>query len=64
VPLTNASGQLLKKPKKPKQPKAAAKRSAKGVPGNWVGFDAPAGRARPGTAEPGGRKTAAKPRSR
>ncbi|MGV0975829.1 MAG: DEAD/DEAH box helicase, partial [Azonexus sp.] len=64
VPLTNAAGQPVKKPKKPKQPKLAAGRPAKGVPGNWVGFDAPGVGARPRTAKPGARKTPVKPRSR
>ena len=36
VPLTNASGVVIKKPKKPKKTKD---RSSK-LPGNWVGFDA------------------------
>jgi len=64
VPMTNAAGQLVKKPKKPKQPKLAAGRPAKGVPGNWVGFDALGVGARPRTAKPGVRKAPAKPRSR
>ena len=45
VPLTNAAGQPLKKPKKPKPPKVAAGRPAKGIPDNWVGFAAPGARA-------------------
>ncbi|HET6718747.1 MAG TPA: helicase-related protein, partial [Rhodocyclaceae bacterium] len=36
VPVTNAAGEVLKKPKKPKKPKL---RSGP-VPANWVGFDA------------------------
>ena len=64
VPLTNAAGQLVKKPKKPKQPKLAAGRPAKGVPGNWVGFDAPSASAGRRPAKPGVGKAAAKPRPR
>jgi ATP-dependent RNA helicase RhlE len=52
VPLTNAAGQPVKKPKKPKAPKV------------WVGFDAPSAGARRRTAKPGARKTSAKPRPR
>jgi superfamily II DNA/RNA helicase len=36
VPMTNAAGQVLKKPKKPKKPKALS--GGKPAPGNWVGF--------------------------
>jgi len=54
VPLTNASGQLVKKPKKPKP---AGGRRAKNVPSNWEGFDAPA--AKPRRPAPAG-----KPRGR
>ncbi|MGA9394056.1 MAG: DEAD/DEAH box helicase [Azonexus sp.] len=61
VPLTNAAGQPVKKPKKPKQPKTAAGRTGKAVPNNWVGFDSPPGR-RP--AKNGVRKVPAKPRTR
>ena len=61
VPLTNSCGQPVKKPKKPKLPKTAAARGGKGVPGNWVGFDAPTGR-RPTKAAV--RKAPAKPRPR
>jgi ATP-dependent RNA helicase RhlE len=64
VPLTNAAGQPVKKPKKPKPPKVAAGRTAKGIPDNWVGFDAPSAGARRRTAKPGARKTSAKPRPR
>ena len=64
VPLTNAAGQPVKKPKKPKAPKVAAGRTAKGIPDNWVGFDAPGAGARRRTANPGARKTSAKPRLR
>jgi ATP-dependent RNA helicase RhlE len=64
VPLTNAAGQPVKKPKKPKPPKVAAGRTAKGIPDNWVGFDAPGAGARRRTAKPGARKTSAKPRPR
>mgnify|MGYP003525248407 CR=1 FL=1 len=64
VPLTNAAGQPVKKPKKPKPPKVAAGRTAKGIPDNWVGFDAPGAGARRRTANPGARKTSAKPRLR
>jgi hypothetical protein len=69
VPMTNAAGQLVKKPKKPKVPGG---RSAKGVPGNWVGFDdAPAksgrrggGRSAPGKTAGPAKKPAAKARPR
>ena len=64
VPLTNAAGQPLKKPKKPKPPKVAAGRPAKGIPDNWVGFAAPGAGARRQKAKPGARKTSAKPRPR
>ena len=64
VPLTNAAGQPVKKPKKPKPSKVATTRSARGVPGNWVGFDAPGAGARPRTAKPGARTAPHKPRSR
>jgi ATP-dependent RNA helicase RhlE len=62
VPLTNAAGQLVKKPKKPKAPKAG--RSNPGVPGNWVGFDAPASDTRRRTSAPAAKKAGAKPRPR
>ena len=63
VPMTNACGQLVKKPKKPKAPKVGGK----GVPGNWVGFDdgfggKPKAAGRRPTA--GARKPAGKSRSR
>jgi superfamily II DNA/RNA helicase len=45
VPLTNGAGQILKKPKKPKVPKSS-RGPSKGVPNNWVGFDAPAAKPR------------------
>jgi superfamily II DNA/RNA helicase len=45
VPMTNGAGQILKKPKKPKVPKLS-RGPSKGVPNNWVGFDAPAGKVR------------------
>jgi ATP-dependent RNA helicase RhlE len=61
VPLTNAAGQSAKKPKKPK---IASGRSAKGIPGNWVGFDAPGAPPRRRPAKPGVGKAAAKPRPR
>jgi superfamily II DNA/RNA helicase len=61
VPLTNAAGQPVKKPKKPK---IASGRSAKGIPANWVGFDAPGAGARRRPAKPGAGKTAAKLRPR
>jgi len=64
VPLTNAAGQPVKKPKKTKLAKVAATRPAKGVPGNWVGFDTPGAGARPRTAKPTARKAPFKPRSR
>jgi len=64
VPLTNAAGQPLKKPKKTKPPKVAAGRPAKGIPDNWVGFAAPGAGARRQKAKPGARKTSAKPRPR
>ncbi|MGB5206924.1 MAG: helicase-related protein, partial [Azonexus sp.] len=64
VPLTNAAGQPVNKPKKPKQPKVATGRPAKGIPGNWVGFDAPGSGARRRTAKPAARKTSTKPRPR
>jgi len=64
VPLTNAAGQPLKKPKKPKPPKAAAGRAAKGIPDNWVGFAAPGAGARRQKAKRVARKTSAKPRPR
>ena len=64
VPLTNAAGQPLKKPKKPKPPKVATGKPAKGIPDNWVGFAAPSAGARRRTARPGVRKAAAKPRPR
>jgi len=64
VPLTNAAGQPVKKPKKPKPPKAAGGRAAKGIPDNWVGFAAPGPGTRRQTAKPGARKTSAKPRPR
>ncbi len=64
VPLTNAAGQPLKKPKKPKPPKVAAGRPAKGIPDNWVGFAAPGADARRQKAKSGARKTSAKPRPR
>jgi len=64
VPLTNAAGQPLKKPKKPKPPKVAAGRTAKGIPDNWVGFAAPGADARRQKAKSGARKTSAKPRPR
>ena len=64
VPVTNAAGQPVKKPKKPKPSKVATTRSARGVPGNWVGFDAPGAGARPRTAKPGARTAPHKPRSR
>jgi len=63
VPLTNATGQVVKKPKKPKAPKAAG-RAGKPLPGNWVGFDAPASGARGKGAKPGGKKPPAKTGSR
>ncbi|MFY9722024.1 MAG: ATP-dependent helicase, partial [Azonexus sp.] len=62
VPLTNAAGQPVKKPKKPKI--AASGRSTKGIPDNWVGFDAPGSGARRRTAKPAARKTSTKPRPR
>ncbi len=40
VPMTNGAGQIIKKPKKLKVPKSS-RGPSKGVPGNWVGFDAP-----------------------
>jgi len=61
VPLTNAAGQPVKKPKKPKPPKATTGRPGKGIPNNWVGFDTPIGR-RP--ASNGARKVPPKLRSR
>jgi superfamily II DNA/RNA helicase len=64
VPLTNAAGQPVKKPKKPKPSKVATTRSARDVPGNWVGFDAPGAGARPRKAKPGTRTAPLKPRSR
>ncbi|MGC1518678.1 MAG: DEAD/DEAH box helicase, partial [Azonexus sp.] len=64
VPLTNAAGQPVNKPKKSKQPKVANGRPAKGIPGNWVGFDAPGSGARRRTAKPAARKTSTKPRPR
>lgn len=63
VPMTNGAGQVIKKPKKPKVPKAS-RASSKNVPGNWVGFDAPAAPSRPRpikkTATDAGRKPSAK----
>ena len=60
VPLTNTAGQPVKKPKKPKI--AASGRTTKGIPGNWVGFDAPGAGARRRPARPGSGKASAKPR--
>ena len=54
VPMTNGAGQVLKKPKKPKVPKSS-RGPTKGVPGNWVGFDAPIAKPRKST---GGRSGA------
>ena len=50
VPMTNGAGQIIKKPKKPKVPKSS-RGPSKGVPGNWVGFDAPAGKPRRAAAK-------------
>jgi superfamily II DNA/RNA helicase len=61
VPLTNTAGQPVKKPKKPK---IASGRSMKGIPGNWVGFDAPGAGARRRPARSGSGKASAKPRPR
>jgi ATP-dependent RNA helicase RhlE len=61
VPLTNTAGQPVKKPKKPK---IASGRSTKGIPGNWVGFDAPGAGARRRPARSGSGKASAKPRPR
>jgi hypothetical protein len=38
--MTNAAGQLVKKPKKPKA-KTGSGRVGKNVPANWEGFDSP-----------------------
>ncbi|MBP8170033.1 MAG: DEAD/DEAH box helicase [Azonexus sp.] len=49
VPMTNGTGQLVKKPKKPKVPGG---RAAKNLPSNWEGFDgAPAKPARRSAAK-------------
>jgi superfamily II DNA/RNA helicase len=61
VPLTNTAVQPVKTPKKPK---ITSRRSPKGIPGNWVGFDAPVTGARRRPAKPGAAKAAAKPRLR
>ncbi|MDP3540129.1 MAG: DEAD/DEAH box helicase [Azonexus sp.] len=62
VPLTGNTAPVAKKPKKPK---VGGGRSAKNVPGNWVGFDAPV--AKPARSAPGrspAKPAAAKPRGR
>ncbi len=54
VPPTGPAGQVLSKPKKSKPAKAGGRGAGKGVPGNWVGFDAPAaGAGRRGRQRPG-----------
>ncbi|MDP3440158.1 MAG: DEAD/DEAH box helicase [Azonexus sp.] len=65
VPMTDAAGQLVKKPKKPKVPGG---RSGKNLPSNWEGFDSPA--AKPARRSPikatnsAGGKAPAKSRAR
>ncbi|MDD2742105.1 MAG: DEAD/DEAH box helicase [Rhodocyclaceae bacterium] len=55
VPMTNGAGQILKKPKKPKAPKSS-RGPSKGVPNNWVGFDAPTGKPRKAVVRKGNAK--------
>ncbi len=62
VPLSNAAGQLVKKPKKPKI--KAGGSSAKPLPGNWVGFDTPGTSTGRRRTKAGGAKSAGKPRQR
>jgi superfamily II DNA/RNA helicase len=57
VPMTNGAGLVIKKPKKPKVPKSS-RNAARGVPGNWVGFAAPAVKTgRPPRKKPTARRT-------
>ena len=60
VPMTNGAGQIIKKPKKPKVPKSS-RGPSKGVPTNWVGFDAPAGKPRKAVVKKAGAGTGRKP---